>query len=181
MDNKVVFFHIKNVRTGEDHALKPGDEVTFIPDEYDKEVIDVKFLPTLSDFPSTSDFLTYEVESHPGDESWETVDSDSENEEFDDIAQQDMKISYETQLCQLKASIDTSIKPSPENVSFGMPTTSASGIFGTGGSLPPVPPVPPVAQQDLDFLVNNLGISPDVFNFLMDSIGITRVAANHPP
>ncbi len=81
MDNKVVFFHINNVRNGEDYALKPGDEVTFILDEYDKGVIDVKFLPTLSVFPSTSDFSKGELESHPRDESWETVDSDSENEE----------------------------------------------------------------------------------------------------
>ncbi len=80
-DNNVVFFHVKNIRSGEEHAFKPGDEVTFILDEYDKGVFDVKFLPTLSDFPSISDFRTYEVESHPGDESWETVDSDSEHEE----------------------------------------------------------------------------------------------------
>ncbi|MCP3663718.1 MAG: cold shock domain-containing protein [Gammaproteobacteria bacterium] len=81
MDGKVVLFHVNNVRKGEDYAFKPGDEVTFILDEYDKGVIDVKFLPTLSVFPSTSDFPTGEVESHPRDESWETVDS--ENEEID--------------------------------------------------------------------------------------------------
>ncbi len=81
MDNKMVFFHVKNVRSGEDHALKPGDDVTFIFDEYDEGVIDVKLLPALSVFPSTSDFPKCEVESHPRDESWETVDSDSENEE----------------------------------------------------------------------------------------------------
>ncbi len=81
MDNKVVFFHVKNVRSGEDHALKPGDDVTFIFDEYDEGVIDVKPLPALSVFPSTSDFPKCEVESDPRDESWETVDSDSESEE----------------------------------------------------------------------------------------------------
>ncbi len=82
MDNKVVFFHVKNVHSGEDHTLKPaGDEVSFILDEYDKGVIDVQFLPTLSDFQSTSDISICEVESHPGDESWETVDSNSESEE----------------------------------------------------------------------------------------------------
>ncbi len=81
MDNKVVLFHVNNVRKGEDYTLKPGDEVSFILDEYDKGVIDVKFLPTLSVFPSTSDFPICEVESYPRDESWETVGSDSENEE----------------------------------------------------------------------------------------------------
>ncbi|MCP3668112.1 MAG: cold shock domain-containing protein [Gammaproteobacteria bacterium] len=50
MDGKVVFFQVNNVRKGEDYALKPGDEVTFILDEYNKGVIDVKYLPTLRPF-----------------------------------------------------------------------------------------------------------------------------------
>ncbi len=81
MDNKDVFFHVNNVCIGKDYTLKQGDEVSFILDEYDKWVIDVQFLPSLSDFQSTSDTPICEVESHPGDESWETVDSDSESEE----------------------------------------------------------------------------------------------------
>ncbi len=86
MNCKDVFFHIKNVRGGVDHVLKPGDEVSFIIDEYDKGVIDVQFLPTPSDFQSTSDIPICKVESHPGDESWETVVSNSENEEVDELA-----------------------------------------------------------------------------------------------
>ncbi len=179
MDNKVVFFHIKNVRTGEDHALKPGDEVTFIPDEYDKGVIDVKFLPTLSDFPSTSNFLAYEVESHLGDEPWETVDSDSENEELDDVAQktrQDMKISYETQLCQLKASIDMSNKPSPENMPFNMPTTSSIGTPDVGGFPPTIR-----AFDMLSCLDKDGKVSLEKYNRLMDSWGMMRAEAIYPP
>ncbi len=38
--------------------------------------MDVQVLPTLSNFPSTPDIPTREVESHPRDESWETVDSE---------------------------------------------------------------------------------------------------------
>ncbi len=53
--NKVVFFHINNVHGGEDHTLKTGDEATFIYDDYEKGAINVQFLPTLSDFPSTSE------------------------------------------------------------------------------------------------------------------------------
>ncbi len=63
MNSKDVFFHVKNVRIGKDHALKPGDEVSFILDEYDKGVIDVQLLPTLSVFPSTSETVA-QVESH---------------------------------------------------------------------------------------------------------------------
>ncbi len=81
MDSKVVFFHVNNIRKGENYVLIPGEEVTFILHDYDKGAIDVKFLPTLSVFPSISDFPKGEVESHPGDESWETVDPDSENDE----------------------------------------------------------------------------------------------------
>ncbi len=55
MGNKVVSFHVNNARSGEDHTQKPGDEVTFIYDDYEKGAIDVQFLPTLSDFPSTSE------------------------------------------------------------------------------------------------------------------------------
>ncbi len=92
MDNKDVFFHVDNVRIGKDHALKPGDEVSFILDEYNRGVIDVQFLPSLSDFQSTSYIPICEAESHPGDESWETVNSDSESKENDDIAQLDMNM-----------------------------------------------------------------------------------------
>ncbi|MCP3666916.1 MAG: hypothetical protein GY696_31220, partial [Gammaproteobacteria bacterium] len=52
--------------------------------------------------------------------------------------------SYEAQLRQLKASIDTSNKLPPEIVPLDMPTMSSSGISGVGGS-PPPPPIPPVA------------------------------------
>ncbi len=62
MGNNVFFFHVKNVHTGEDHTLKPGDEVTFIHDEYDKGVIDIQFFPTLFEFPSTSETVA-QVES----------------------------------------------------------------------------------------------------------------------
>ncbi len=82
MHNKDVFFNIKNVRGGVDHVLQPGDEVSFLIDEYDKGVIDVQFLPTPSDFQSTSDVPMCEVESRQGDESWETVGFNSENEEL---------------------------------------------------------------------------------------------------
>ncbi len=54
--------------------------------------------------------------------------------------------SYETQLRQLKASIKTNNKPSPENVHFEMPTTSSSGIPGVGGSPPHIPPVAAVVS-----------------------------------
>ncbi len=63
MDNKDVFFHVNNVRIGKDYTLKQGDEVSFILDEYDKGVIDVQLLPTLSVFPSTSETVA-QVESH---------------------------------------------------------------------------------------------------------------------
>ncbi len=53
--DKVVFFHVNNVHSGRDHTIKTGDEVTFIYDEYDKGAIDVQFLPTLSDFHTTSE------------------------------------------------------------------------------------------------------------------------------
>ncbi len=55
MENKDVFFHVDNVRIGKDQTLKKGDEVSFILDEYDKGVIDVQMLQTLSVFPSTSE------------------------------------------------------------------------------------------------------------------------------
>ncbi len=71
MGNNVVFFQVKNVRGGEGHTLKPGDEVSFIYDDYDQGAMDVKFLPTLSDFQSTPDIPTCEVESHSRDESWD--------------------------------------------------------------------------------------------------------------
>ncbi len=51
------------------------------------------------------------------------------------------ELSYETQLRQLKASINTNNKPLPENVLFDMPTTSSSGIPGVGVSPPPIPSV----------------------------------------
>ncbi len=77
MDNKVVFFHVKNIRSREDYTLKPGDEVSFILDEYDKGVIDVQLLPTLSVLPSTSETVA-QVVSYQSDESWETVDSEKD-------------------------------------------------------------------------------------------------------
>ncbi|MCP3668013.1 MAG: hypothetical protein GY696_36915 [Gammaproteobacteria bacterium] len=51
------------------------------------------------------------------------------------------ELSYETQLCQFKNSIDTSSKPSPENVSSDKLMMSSSGIPGVGGS-PPSPTIP---------------------------------------
>ncbi len=75
MNGKDVFFHVTNVRSGMVDELKPGDEVSFIIDEYDKGVIDVQLLPTLSD---TLSVPTGEMESIPRDESWVTVDSGSE-------------------------------------------------------------------------------------------------------
>ncbi len=90
MGNNVGFFNVKNVHGGEDYTPKPGDEVSFIYDEYDKGAMDVQVLPALSNFQSTPDIPICEVESHSGDESWETVDSDSDNEEVDDIVQQDI-------------------------------------------------------------------------------------------
>ncbi len=63
MNNKDVFFHVDNVRIGKDYSLKQGDEVSFILDEYDKGVIDVQLLPTLSVFTSTSETVA-QVESH---------------------------------------------------------------------------------------------------------------------
>ncbi len=56
------------------------------------------------------------------------------------------ELSYETQLRQLKASINTNNKPSPENVLFDMPTTSSSGIPVVGGSPPPILPVSAVVS-----------------------------------
>ncbi len=90
MGNNVGFFHVKNVHGGEDYTPEPGDEVSFIYDEYDKGAMDVQVLPTSSNFQSTPDIPICEVESHLVDESWGTVDSDSENEEVDDIVQQEM-------------------------------------------------------------------------------------------
>ncbi len=72
MGNNVGFFHVKNVHGGVDYTPKPGDEISFIYDDYDKGAMDVQVFPTLSNFPSTPDFPTREVESHPSDESWET-------------------------------------------------------------------------------------------------------------
>ncbi len=116
--------------------------------------------------------------------------------------------SYETLLRQLKASAHTSNNPSPKNVSFDMPTTSPSGIPGVGGSPPPIPPVAalvstpeimsapdPTSWYAYDILdeerrqmelglqnaANKLEKSMDAYNLLMDSLGITRAAANHPP
>ncbi len=76
--NSVVFFHVKNVHGGGEHALKPGDEVSFIYDDYDQGAMDVQFLPIVSDFPTTSITPTREMESTTRDESWETVDSENE-------------------------------------------------------------------------------------------------------
>ncbi len=78
MGNNVGFFHVKNVHGGEDYTPKPGDEVSFIYDEYEKGAMDVQVLPTLSNLPETPDIPTREVESHSRDESWETVDSENE-------------------------------------------------------------------------------------------------------
>ncbi len=112
MNSKDVFFHVKSVRGGVDHLLKPGDEVSFIIDEYDKGAIDVQFLPTLSDCQSSSDIPIYEMESRPGDESWETVDSNSENEEVDELApcpysrMSDKLVSLEYRLEQIQLALD---------------------------------------------------------------------------
>ncbi len=71
MDNNIGFFHVKNVHGGVDYIPKPGDEISFFYDEYEKGAMDVKVLPTLSNFPSTPDIPT-QMEFHPSDDSWET-------------------------------------------------------------------------------------------------------------
>ncbi len=55
MGNNVGFFHVKNVHDGEDYTPKPGDEVSFLYDDYDEGAMDVQVLPTLSNFPLTPD------------------------------------------------------------------------------------------------------------------------------
>ncbi len=77
-DINVVFFHVKNVHGGGEHALKPGDEVSFIDDDYDRGAMDVQFLPTVSDLSTTSIIPAREMETTSRDESWETVDSENE-------------------------------------------------------------------------------------------------------
>ncbi len=79
LGNNIGFFHVKYVRGGEGYTLKPGEEVSFIYDDYDQGAMDVQFLPTVTDFPSTPDIPTREVESHLRDESWETVDSENDD------------------------------------------------------------------------------------------------------
>ncbi len=81
----------------------------------------------LSKVKNPSKFLNEEergVDSHSSDGSWETDPCETPTTSK---SNHDMKISYETQLRQLKASINTNNKPSPENIFFdSTPPVSAA-------------------------------------------------------
>ncbi len=72
MDGNVGFFHVMNVHGGVDYMPRPGDEISFFYDDYEKGAMDVRVLPTPTKFPCTPVILTREVEPHPSDDSWET-------------------------------------------------------------------------------------------------------------